>query len=59
MCAAMASAAFAQTFNTLASFDGVNGSNPYYGSLVQGRDGNYYGSTKLGGVCLLYTSRCV
>jgi uncharacterized repeat protein (TIGR03803 family) len=50
ICAAMASAAFAQTFNTLASFDGVNGSNPFYGSLLQGRDGNYYGGTKLGGI---------
>jgi len=45
ICAAMASAAFAQTFKTLASFDGVNGSTPSYGSLVQGRNGNYYGST--------------
>lgn len=54
ICSAMASAAFAQTFNTLASFDGVNGSNPFYGSLVQGRNGNYYGTTKLGGMGSCY-----
>jgi uncharacterized repeat protein (TIGR03803 family) len=54
ICAAMANAAFAQTINTLASFDGVDGSNPFYGSLVQGSNGNYYGSTKLGGLGSCY-----
>ena len=39
----------AQTFTTLASFDGDNGSAPQYGSLVQGTDGNYYGTTQYGG----------
>jgi uncharacterized repeat protein (TIGR03803 family) len=39
----------AQTFTTLASFDAGNGSDPQYGSLVQGTDGNYYGTTPAGG----------
>jgi len=39
----------AQTFNTLVNFDGSNGSAPEYGSLVQGRDGNLYGTTGGGG----------
>ena len=46
---ATAVAAPAQTFKTLASFDGTNGSDPYIGSLVQGKDGNYYGTTTTGG----------
>jgi uncharacterized repeat protein (TIGR03803 family) len=54
ICGAMASPAFAQTFNTVASFDGVHGSNPFYVSLVQGRNGNYYGSTKFGGMGVCY-----
>jgi uncharacterized repeat protein (TIGR03803 family) len=50
----MASPAFAQTFNTVASFDGIHGSNPFFVSLVQGRNGNYYGSTKFGGRGVCY-----
>jgi uncharacterized repeat protein (TIGR03803 family) len=42
-----ATAASAQTFNLLATFDGDNGSQP--GSLVQGLDGNLYGTTGVGG----------
>jgi uncharacterized repeat protein (TIGR03803 family) len=42
-------AARAQTFNTLDSFDGTDGSNPYAG-LVQGTNGNLYGTTLAGGV---------
>ena len=38
----------AQTYTTLASFNVTNGDEPYYGPLVQGRDGNLYG-TALGG----------
>ena len=49
LCAASAIASSAQTFNTLASFDETNGSHPYYLSPVQGRDGNYYGTTSEGG----------
>jgi uncharacterized repeat protein (TIGR03803 family) len=36
-------------FKTLISFDGTNGANPYYGPVVQGLDGNFYGTTELGG----------
>jgi uncharacterized repeat protein (TIGR03803 family) len=39
----------AQTFTTLLSFNGTDGANPYYGSLVQGLDGNFYGTTNQGG----------
>ncbi|MGA8153423.1 MAG: choice-of-anchor tandem repeat GloVer-containing protein [Terriglobales bacterium] len=36
-------------FTSLVSFDGTNGSNTYYESLVQGTDGNLYGTTTYGG----------
>ena len=36
------------TFTTLASFDGTNGASPEAG-LVQGADGNFYGTTTYGG----------
>jgi uncharacterized repeat protein (TIGR03803 family) len=39
----------AQTFTRLATFNGTNGFNPLYGSLVQGDDGNFYGTTSFGG----------
>jgi uncharacterized repeat protein (TIGR03803 family) len=39
----------AQTLTTLVSFDGPNGAQPYYGSLIQGADGNLYGETNEGG----------
>jgi len=45
LCAAFTIAAPAQTFNTLLSFDGTDGGYPYYESLIQGTDGNYYGTT--------------
>ena len=48
LCVATAVAAKAQTFTTLLSFDGSNGKHPY-ASLVQGIDGNYYGTTVYGG----------
>jgi uncharacterized repeat protein (TIGR03803 family) len=38
----------AQTFKTLVSFDGTNGSSPTR-SLVQGRNGSLYGTTPTGG----------
>jgi uncharacterized repeat protein (TIGR03803 family) len=42
-------ASLAQTFTSLASFDLTNGENPEYVSLVQGLDGNFYGTTAFGG----------
>ncbi len=38
----------AQTFTTLVTFDITNGAYPY-GTLVQGLDGNFYGTTAEGG----------
>lgn len=45
--AATAISALAQTFNTLVNFDGVDGGGSF-GGLVQGLDGNLYG-TSIGG----------
>ena len=39
----------AQTFTTLVSFDTTNGQAPEFGSLVQGFNGNFYGTTHYGG----------
>ena len=44
-CAAVTVAAPAQTFTTLLNFDGSNGTDPYVMALVQGIDGNFYGTT--------------
>ena len=46
--AATAIVAPAQTLTTLASFNGANGNEPM-GALVQGNDGNFYGTTIYGG----------
>jgi len=46
LCAAAISSS-AQTFTTLVSFDGANGSLPF--GMVQGFDGNLYGVTQNGG----------
>ena len=39
----------AQTYTTLATFDGTHGGNPDLMTLVQGFDGNLYGTTLYGG----------
>ncbi|MGH3054554.1 MAG: hypothetical protein ACRDL7_06205, partial [Gaiellaceae bacterium] len=44
-CMAGAIAARAQTLTKLADFNGTNGETPIYVSLVQGADGNLYGTT--------------
>ncbi len=49
LCAATTVAAHAQTFTTLVNFDGTNGGAPEYMSLIQGIDGNLYGTTASGG----------
>jgi uncharacterized repeat protein (TIGR03803 family) len=47
-CLAAAITSPAQTFTTLVNFDGTNGSVPE-ASLVQGLDGDFYGTTYFGG----------
>jgi uncharacterized repeat protein (TIGR03803 family) len=41
----MAMTAAAQTYTTLVNFTGSNGANPLFAVLVQGADGNLYGTT--------------
>jgi uncharacterized repeat protein (TIGR03803 family) len=48
LCLATSIPSPAQTFETLVSFDGANGGNSY-GGVVQGTDGNLYGTTGSGG----------
>jgi len=49
-CFAATIASYGQaTFTSLVSFDGTNGANPY-SSLIQGTDGNFYGTTEQGGL---------
>lgn len=43
---AIAPLAEAQTFTTLVNFNGSNGANPLFVVLVQGTDGNLYGTTQ-------------
>jgi uncharacterized repeat protein (TIGR03803 family) len=49
LCAATAIALRAQTYTLLADFNGTNGGDPGYVTLVQGPDGNLWGTTIGGG----------
>ncbi len=53
-CAVAVVASSAQTFTTLLDFNGTNGAVP--SALIQGYDGNFYGTTKLGGLNNLGTA---
>ena len=44
-----AMAARAQTFNSIVNFEGNDGRTPFVEALVQGTDGNFYGTTVNGG----------
>jgi uncharacterized repeat protein (TIGR03803 family) len=46
----MAIALPAQTFTTITDFNWNDGAQPYFLSLVQGPDGDFYGTTFYGGV---------
>jgi uncharacterized repeat protein (TIGR03803 family) len=46
---AMAITSSAQTLTTLVGFTGFDGSDPYTAPLLQGTDGNFYGTTAYGG----------
>ena len=48
LCVIVASSVYGQTYQTLTTFTGVNGSVPT-DALVQGSDGNFYGTTQAGG----------
>jgi len=49
LCVVITQATHAQTLTTLASFTGSNGSDPLFAPLLQGSDGNLYGTTSGGG----------
>lgn len=48
-CVTAVIASHGQTFNTLVTFQGANGTSPFFESLVQGADGDLYGTTEAGG----------
>lgn len=48
-CSAIAMAARAQTFTSIANFNGIDGDYAYQMALVQGVDGNLYGTTSNAG----------
>lgn len=58
VCLVAAIASPAQTFTTLMSFNYTNGADPLNARLVQGVDGNLYGTTAFGGTCPLYGLGC-
>jgi len=49
LCITAVTASSGQTFNTLATFNLSNGASPQHMTLVQGHDGNFYGTTYYGG----------
>lgn len=49
ICTATALASAKTTFKNLVSFDGTDDAQPYYESLVQGTNGQFYGTTLYGG----------
>lgn len=49
LCLATAITAHSQTYAEVATFKGPNGNAPYYVNLVQGLDGDLYGTTLSGG----------
>jgi uncharacterized repeat protein (TIGR03803 family) len=48
----------AQTFRTLASFNGTDGSLTYYETLAQGMNGNFYGTAERGGTSTACSYNC-
>jgi hypothetical protein len=48
LCFAIPIACHGQTFINLVTFNLNNGALPFYGALIQGPDGNYYGTTAIG-----------
>ena len=59
LCVAGAVGSSAQTLTTVANFDGSNGNSPYLGALVQGTDGNFFGTFQCrfpGGAVMALTS---
>ena len=49
LCTMMPYAGRAQTLTTLVNFNGTNGASPLFAPLVQGTDGNLYGTAQAGG----------
>ncbi len=50
LCGLASTVSSAQVFKTLAVFNKANGAANPLGSLVEGADGNFYGTTELGGI---------
>jgi hypothetical protein len=57
ICALAVIGSAAQTFTTLASFNGIDGKYPE-GPLVQGLNGNFYGTTSEGDTAGEFVMEC-